>query len=81
MKEVIIEHSAYNPDLLTIQAGTEVVFRNENTLNHTITADDFSFDSGDIVPGADYHYSFDSPGECSYHCEYHPDETGNVIVE
>jgi plastocyanin len=81
MAEVIIENHHYEPDELRISAGTDVDFRNEDTDVHTITADDDSFDSGEISPGNDYHYLFDSPGECGIHCELHPDMKMTIFVE
>jgi plastocyanin len=81
MTEVVMENHAYDPEELRVEAGTEVVFRNEDSDPHTVTADDDSFDSGEIAPGSDYHYTFDSPGECGIHCDLHPNMKMKVIVE
>jgi plastocyanin len=79
--DVILEDYQFEPNELRISPGTEVVFRNEDSVNHTVTADDGSFESGDLAPGNTYSYTFDSPGECGYHCDYHPQMIGRIIVE
>lgn len=81
MEEVAMVNHSFSPEELRISAGTEVVFKNEDMDIHTVTADDGTFDSGEITPGTDYHYTFDSPGECGIHCELHPGMTMKVIVE
>jgi len=39
------------------------------------------FDSTAILPGHFYSKVFDIPGTYSYHCFYHPNMIGKVIVE
>jgi plastocyanin len=81
MAEVILENFSFEPQELHVRPGEEVVFRNEDDVNHTVTADDASFDSGAMAPNDTYTYTFDSPGDCSYHCEYHPNMTGRIVIE
>jgi plastocyanin len=47
---------------------------------HTWTAEDFSFNSGNISPGAQYTHTFDAPGDYAYFCEIHPEMTGTMSV-
>lgn len=74
--------SAYDPQTITIEVGESVVWHNEDDDTHTATADDGSFDTGDVAAGE---YSetviFDEEGEFTYSCNYHPTMTGTVIVE
>jgi len=58
-----------------------VLWMNDDTIEHTVTADDGSFDSGPISPGDNFDSSFDRPGDFGYHCSIHPFMTGVVIVE
>jgi hypothetical protein len=51
--------------------GVTVTFVNEGTNPHTVTADDGSFDSGNLSPGDTYTVSFDEPGQQSFFSEYH----------
>jgi len=78
---VIIEGSAFVPDTVTIKAGTEVVWRNKDSVPHTITADDGSFDSGSLNQGDEFKRKFIAPGTYKYSCDIHAYMSGNVIVK
>jgi plastocyanin len=71
----------YAPDSITVPAGTTIVWTNEDPLEHTVTARDRSWDSGDIAPGASWRRRFDEPGRYEFFCLPHPFMTGVVIVE
>jgi plastocyanin len=79
---VSITDNEYSEASLSVDAGTTVTWVNEGTNTHTVTADDGSFDSGDLEPGDSFSYTFDDAGTFDYHCEYHGDEgmTGSVEV-
>jgi plastocyanin len=62
---------------VTIAAGQSVVWMNGSSKVHTVTADDGSFDSGDIATGGPpYSQEFDAPGTYAYFCQYHGDVGG-----
>jgi plastocyanin len=76
----IYDH-AFDPDQITVDPGTTVTWVNkEDSVAHTVTADDGSFDSGTLNPGDSYSVMFDGSGTLAYHCEIHPDMKGSVIV-
>jgi plastocyanin len=54
-----------------IAAGQSVVWMNGSTMVHTVTADDGTFDSGDVAVGTPYSQEFDTPGTYPYYCQYH----------
>lgn len=62
----------FRPADLAIEPGTTVVWRNNGKSVHTVSADDGSFESGDIAPGATWKHTFDAPGAFAYHCTPHP---------
>jgi plastocyanin len=70
----------YSQKEITVAPGTVVVWTNSDPLEHTVTADDGSFDSGLIGPDARFVMTFDTPGRYPYHCIPHPFMTGTVIV-
>jgi plastocyanin len=78
--KVEIVDFAYDPDPVTIQAGGKVTWINRDSAPHTATADDGSFDTGDLEEGKLRSQSFKTPGSFSYYCEIHPDMTGTVEV-
>lgn len=78
---VSIANFAFNPSTLTVPALTEVTFINNDSTTHTITADDGSFDSGQIAPGKSYTHAFEQPGTFNYHCSIHTTMKGVVVVD
>jgi plastocyanin len=70
----------YRPDDLKIDAGTTVVWRNNGSSEHTVTADDETFDSRALQPGETFTYTFDDPVSLRYHCDPHPWMKGLVRV-
>jgi plastocyanin len=76
-----IQDFAYEPATLEIEAGTLVVWTNEDPAAHTVTADDRrSFDSGLLASGGRWSFRFDQPGSYAFHCEPHPYMQGTVVV-
>lgn len=64
-----------------VPAGTRVRWVNGDQVQHTVTADDGSFESGLLDPNAVYDHAFERPGTYKYHCTPHPFMTGVVVVE
>jgi plastocyanin len=71
---------AYEPARIEVKAGTVVVFTNNAPLVHTVTADDKSFDSGNIDVGKSWTYTFSRAGTFPFHCVPHPFMKGVVVV-
>ena len=72
---------AFTGGELRVRVGTSVRWVNEDQVQHSVTAEDGSFDSGLIEPGQSFQRVFDRPGTYSYHCTPHPFMRGRVIVE
>jgi amicyanin len=77
---ITISNYTFNPDTLTITAGTKVVWTNQDTVSHTITNDSKIFGSGFLAKGNTYEFTFDQPGTYDYHCTPHPFMRGKIIV-
>jgi len=77
---VEIKDFAFNPANLTITAGTTVTWTNNDTVPHTVTAADGSFDSGTLSPGDTFTHTFTSAGSFDYHCDFHPNMQGTIVV-
>ena len=65
---------------IAIEPGTTVLWVNEGKVPHTVTADDGSFDSGELYPGDSYIVTFLGSGRLSYHCQLHSQMVGSVTV-
>jgi plastocyanin len=76
-----IEDFAYLPAEVTVSVGTTVVWANQGPSEHTVTADDGSFDSGSIAAGSSFAHTFDTAGSFRYRCTIHPEMVATVTVE
>jgi plastocyanin len=71
---------AFQPSRIEITAGTTVAWTNNDAVQHTVTATDRSFDSGNLAPGATWQYTFTKPGTYPFFCVVHPFMKGVVVV-
>jgi plastocyanin len=78
--EIEIRDFPYKTDALTVPFGTNIIWVNDDTTDHTVTSDDGIFHSGYLGPGEQFSYLFDRPGNYPYHCEIHPSEKGVIQV-
>jgi plastocyanin len=77
---VTIRDFAFDPETLTVKAGTNVTWINEGPSVHTITASGL-FDSGEIIKGDSFKYAFNTVGTFNYSCSIHSSMKGKIIVE
>lgn len=77
---VDIKDFRYTPDKIEISAGSKVTWTNQEVVVHTVTADDDAYDSGDLSKGDSFSQTFDEAGEYAYHCDYHDNMHGTVVV-
>jgi plastocyanin len=72
--------TAYSPNPLSIPVGTTLTWTNNDTTAHTTTADAGLWSSGVLQPGAQFSFTFSSPGTFPYHCSIHPNMVGTITV-
>ena len=77
---VSIVDFAFQPASVELATGGTVTWTNTGQAPHTVTADDGSFDSGTLSPGATFSQTFATAGTFTYHCNIHPQMTATVIV-
>ena len=77
---VNMKGSQYGPREVTVHPGDTVLFNNDDSMSHTVTAADKSFDSGDIAAGSSWSHTFDKAGTYAYICTYHSWMHGTVKV-
>jgi plastocyanin len=78
---VSIVGMSFSPASLTVTKGATVTWTNNDAIDHTVTANDGSFDSGHIAPGGKYSKSFSTAGTVAYHCAIHAGMTGSIVVK
>lgn len=72
----------YKPKTVTIRLGQAVRFKNISNLVHTVTADNNSFNSGDIgTAGASWVFRPPKAGTFKYFCSVHPNMRGTLVVQ
>jgi hypothetical protein len=64
-----------------LPVGTIILWYNMDSIDHTVTAQDNSFDSGSISPNETFEYTFDQPGDFEYYCKIHPSMVGKITIE
>ena len=79
--EVVIDGFAFNPAILNVPIGTTVVWYNNDSVTHTVTALDNLFDSGSLSHNTTFSYTFNESGTFDYSCKPHPYMKGTVTVE
>jgi plastocyanin len=77
---IYMKGSVYSNTNLQVASGTTVQWSNNDTTVHTVTADNGSFDSGDIQPGAAFSQMFNTAGTFAYHDKHHSTMTGVIAV-
>ena len=76
-----IGNLSFIPSVLTIRTGTKVTWVNSDTVPHTVTSDTANlFDSGTLLFGQSFSYTFTNTGSFGYHCNIHKIMRGIVVV-
>ena len=77
---VTIEGFTYDPPILEVAARDTVTWVNNDPEPHTATAEDGTFDSGEMPPGASFSHTFADDAAIPYFCQIHPDMQAQVVV-
>ena len=79
-KTVNIRATGFVPKTVTIAGGDTVTWKNTDTVNHQVVANNGAFASGQIAPKRIYAKRIDTPGTYNYHDALHPTLKGTVKV-
>ena len=88
---VAVADSSYTPDTITIAAGAGIRWMNSGPSSHTVTADTGSTFNQTLGPpgmdaygyptaGQSYNKVFAAAGTYAYHCNFHANMHGVVVV-
>lgn len=85
-EQVAVEIAGFkfnNGDPVTVAVGTEVVWTNNDSMDHSVefTADTGIPTSPDMAQGDTYSFTFTEPGTYQYICGIHPQMRGTIVVE
>ena len=79
--EVSVDNFTYNPQQITVKAGTTVVWINHDDIPHTVTSKTGVFRSKALDTDDKFSFTFATPGTFLYFCALHPHMTGSIVVE
>lgn len=77
---VTIANFSFSPTPLTVKVGSTVTWTNQDSVAHTVTADDGSFESSHIGGGGTFTQTFAKAGTFAYHCSIHPSMKATITV-
>lgn len=77
---VTIENMQFNPANLSVHHGDRILWLNKDLFPHTATANDKTFDSGNIDPGGSWAFEVKNDGDHAYGCSFHPTMKGTLHV-
>jgi plastocyanin len=79
-RAVSMPGKTYDPSHLDVLVGTSVTWKNDDSINHTVTADGDAFASGYVPPGGSFTFTFAKQGRYAFHCTIHKFMRGEVDV-
>jgi len=79
-KTVQIVKSGFVPTSTTVNVGDTVTWKNADTVDHQVVANDGSFASPTLKAGESYSYTFQKSGKTSYHDALATSHKGTVTV-
>ena len=77
---ITIHNFMFGPAVLHATAGTTVTVKNADDTDHTVTADDGSFDTGPIHSGKSATFVVAKAGTIKFHCNIHNYMNGTIQV-
>jgi plastocyanin len=78
---IYIRNGGFSINDILIRVGRTVTWVNADTMKHSVTADDGSFDSGDILPGQLFSLTFNNVGIYDYYSRYKTSMRARVSVQ
>src|SRR5579859_1031070 len=80
-QQIAVMNYKFDPEVVTIKAGTTVTWTNKDEVPHTVASSDKRFtSSGALDTGDKYSYTFTTAGSYAYFCTLHPFMTGKIVV-
>jgi plastocyanin len=79
-----MKNNAFVPQVLTALPGTGITWINDDAIVHSVKMSEANagFNSGDIMPGAQWSYTFGArEGNFTISCAYHPEMKGTIIIK
>lgn len=79
--DIVSTRDGFDPATVEVAVGSEVTWVNGDDTPHTSTAEDGTWDSGNLAEGEEFSFTADEPGTYPYVCDIHPSMKGELVVE
>lgn len=79
--EVKIDNFTFEPQTLTVKAGTTITWTNRDDIPHTVVSNDLVFKSKPLDTDQTFTFTLTKPGTYPYFCSIHPKMTGKIVVQ
>ena len=77
-----IDNFSFTPQTLTVSAGTQVTWTNQDDIPHTVVSEDkTTFKSHALDTDEKFSFTFTKPGTYTYFCSIHPKMTAHIVVQ
>ena len=77
---IVIKKFMFNPMDVTVPAGTDVTWENQDGEPHTVVSLSGDFRSQALDEKDKFSHRFDQPGKYKYICSIHPKMVGTITV-
>ena len=77
---VRIANFTFEPETLTVPAGTTVTWVNDDDIPHLVIEKEGRFRSSALDTNDSYSQTMSAPGTVEYFCALHPHMTGKIVV-
>ncbi|WP_299374245.1 cupredoxin domain-containing protein [uncultured Tateyamaria sp.] len=78
--DVAIKSFAYEPAVVRVHVGDMIRWTNHDVAPHTASADEFGWDTGEIVKGGTGKITVTEDMKKSYFCAFHPHMRGSIEI-
>ncbi len=78
---VQIKGMKFHPAKISVAAGDTITFTNADPMTHTATAEDGSFDTGNLATGKSAKVKISAAGAHPFHCAIHRSMKGTVTAK
>jgi plastocyanin len=78
---IVMKNFDFSPMMMTVKAGTTVIWKNLDGEPHTVVSPDGVFRSHALDQGDAFSFKFDKPGTYKYICSIHPKMKAAIVVQ
>jgi plastocyanin len=80
--EIKIDNFSFTPLTVTVPAGTQITWTNQDDIPHTVVSEDkTTFKSRALDTDEKFSFTFTKAGTYTYFCSIHPKMTAKVVVQ